>query len=140
MRTITMTILLGGVLACSNGLFGPSRGPTEIEFFVTGMIFGDGETIVAVLANRSDDPLGYNLCLATLERRMGESWLKVQRHEPGSVCTLPLYTMQPGGSASLLQAVRPTMPSGVYRFRDEVEWPLEDGRITIVTNEFRIES
>lgn len=65
--------------------------------------------------------------------------MEVPRHETGSVCTTPLFVLAPGKSDTLQQTVRPRFFPGIYRFWDEVEWPLNGARITIVSNEFQIE-
>jgi hypothetical protein len=105
--------------------FSPETGREEIVFAVNGD-FRPGDIIVATLENRSSRPVGYNLCLADLELRVGTDWQRVRRHPEGHACTLILLALEPGESTSLQQPVLDEHLSGVYRFQTEVEWPLED--------------
>lgn len=132
--------LAGCVLAgCSeDDPFSPKTGREEIIFAVNGD-FRPGDTIVVTLENRSSRPVGYNLCLATLELRVDDDWQGVRRHPEGHFCTLILLALEPGESASLQQPVLEEYLSGVYRFQTEVVWPLEDNqRFRVNTDSFEI--
>lgn len=132
---------LATLWACSESSEGPlasSETPTGLEFAVASEVYSVGDTAEVVLANRSDMRLGYNLCTAKLERQRDSTWEAIERH-PGIDCTLPQGILDPGASVSELQPIGPWMPSGVYRFRDEVEWPLGGESHTVISNEFRID-
>ena len=123
--------------ACS----GPfdSQTPPGIEFQVADELFGPGDTIRVNLSNNTEYELGYNLCLADLERRVDGSWLVVQRYPQDTACITPLYILRPGESTFGLQIVYPFLDSGVYRLRDQVEWPLSgEGRVEVISNGFSI--
>jgi len=127
--------------ACSSGPLAlpDSQTPPGIEFQVADKLFGPGDTIRVNLSNNTEYALGYNLCTANLERRVGGSWLVVQRYPQNTGCILPLYHLPPGESALGVQIVYSFIESGVYRFRDQVDWPLGNyGRVEIVSNAFRI--
>ena len=127
--------------ACSSGpldALPDSQTPPGLEFQVADTLFGSGDTIRVNLSNNTEFELGYNLCIKDLERRVGGSWLVVQRFPPGLVCTEQLNILQPGESAFGLQIVYPFLDSGIYRFRDQVEWPLSNGRVELISNGFSI--
>lgn len=133
-------VLARAVIGCTNDPFSPESGREKITFTVLGSAFVPGDTIIATLVNRSDREVGYNLCLAELDRQTASGWQHIQRHLPDEFCTLILLILAPGESAHLTQAVREEFPAGLYRFRVEVEWPLgENQRFMVATGSFAIE-
>ena len=112
--------------------------PPGLDLHVAGGPFGLGDTIRMNLSNNTDNELGYNLCVADLERWIARRWLVVQRLPEGAGCTGELNRLPPGESAFGLQLVYPFIDSGVYRFRDQVEWPLGSSLVEVVSNTFRI--
>ena len=127
--------------ACSSGpldALPDSETPPGLGFHVAVTLFGPGDTIRVDLSNNTEYELGYNLCLADLERWVARRWLVVQRFPGLAACTTQLDILQPGESAFGLQPVYPFLDSGVYRFRDQVEWPIGH-RVELVSNAFRIE-
>jgi len=118
--------------ACS----GPfdSHTPPGIEFHVAGTLFGPGDTIRVNLSNNTEHALSYNLCTKDLERRVDGSWLVVQTFSQDIVvvCYSRLYHLPPGESTFGVQIVYPFLDSGIYRFRDQVEWSLNDGRVEVI--------
>ncbi len=127
--------------ACSSGpldALPDSQTPPGLEFQVADTLFGPGDTIRVNLSNNTEYELGYNLCLADLERRVDGSWLVVQRYPQDTDCIAPLYVLQPGESTFGVQIVYPFLDSGIYRFRDQVEWPLSNGRVELISNGFSI--
>ena len=127
--------------ACSSGpldALPDSETPPGLGFHVAVTLFGPGDTIRVDLSNNTEYELGYNLCSADLERWVARRWLVVQRLPEGGDCTNQLNILRPGESTFGGQLVYPFIDSGVYRFRDRVEWPLGDGRVEIISNAFRI--
>ncbi len=126
--------------ACSSGPLAlpDSQTPLGMEFQVADTLFGPGDTIRVNLSNNTEYELGYNLCFADLERRVDGSWLVVQRYPQGTACITPLYILPPGESTFGLQIVYPFLDSGVYRLRDQVEWPIREGRVDVISNGFSI--
>ena len=107
-------------------------------FSARGSAFFPGDTIVATLVNRSDRMLGYNLCLADLEQQSPSDWQRVARHT--LFCPLSVNPLGPGESDSLTQLVREEFPAGVYRFRTEIVWPLDDNqRFEVTTRSFSLQ-
>lgn len=132
-------VLAAAGIACSDDPFSPEIGREEIMFTVLGRSFEPGDTIVATLGNRSERVAGYNLCFTELERRIDSGWQRIQRHPPNSVCPAILLGLAPGASASLTQPVREDFPTGLYRFRTDVHWPLDEAKqFTVTTGTFAI--
>lgn len=116
----------------------PGVGPEGIALTVTDTLYQTGDTIEAILTNESEEDLSYNLCLFGMQRRAGNRWERVVKH-PDVACPLIARGLSPGQSDTLEVPVRADMEPGVYRFRDEIEFPRENGqRMTLVSNEFRV--
>ncbi len=121
--------------ACNSGAL---DAPPGLDLHVAGGPFGPGDTIRMNLSNNTDNELGYNLCVADLERAVARLWVVVQRLPESGACILLLVILPPGESATGFQLVYPFIDSGVYRFRARVEWPLGDGQVEVVSNTFSI--
>ena len=113
--------------------------PPGLDLHVAGGPFGLGDTIRMNLSNNTDNELGYNLCVADLERAVARLWVVVQRLPESGACQLPLPILRPGESATGFQLVYPFIDSGTYRFRTWVEWPLGDSMVLwLISNTFSI--
>lgn len=97
-----------------------------------------GDPITLTLTNRSDRQIGYNLCPAVLDRRVGGEW---QEHpeRPAEVCTMELRILEPGASDTFRHTLPATLPAGSYRFRLGVEWPLGEDRAGVASEPFEVE-
>jgi hypothetical protein len=96
-----------------------------------------GGEVTITLTNRSERDIGYNLCPAVLDRRVGDDW--VQHPEPpAEVCTMELRILQPGASDSFRHSLPAGLPAGTYRFRLGVEWPLGDARVGVASGPFEV--
>ncbi len=125
-------------MGCAEDPLSIDRGRESIMFSVPGSAFAPGDTIIATLENRSDRMLGYNLCLADLEQQSPTDWQRVPRHS--LFCPLSINPLSPGESDTLTQLVREQFPAGVYRFRTEIVWPLDDNqRFEVTTGSFSLE-
>ena len=120
---------------CSGDPLSPER--AGISFRVAGSAFDRGDTIVASLENGSDRELGYNLCLADLEREAASMWERIPRRD--GFCPLIMLILEPGESARLTQPASDEFPTGVNRFRIEIEWPVHGPRFAVTTDRFHIE-
>lgn len=98
-----------------------------------------GEDLTLTLTNRSEEWLGYNLCVATLERRDGDAWVPAEE-QPTEICTMELRTLQPEASDDFRHTIPPALAAGEYRMRTNVEWPLGEGQQTVATRSFRIDA
>ena len=126
--------------ACSSGPLAlpDSQTPPGMEFQVADTLFGPGDTIRVNLSNNTEYELGYNLCTGDLERQIGGPWLVMERFPEGTACTTQLLRLPPGESALGVQIVYSFLDSGIYRFRDQVEWPLSNGRVELISDGFSI--
>lgn len=115
-----------------------SEAPIGLSFLVSETTFTTGDTIRLTLRNDSDDELGYNLCLADLQRRDDGEWVSAQRMPENTACAAMLRLLKPGEAVTETQPVHPFIQPGVYRFRDEVEWPVSGDRFTVISNGFSI--
>ncbi len=115
------------------------REPTFAELRVDRDAVSAGEDVTLTLTNRSDEMIGYNLCVSTLEYRDGESWVQAAE-QPTEICTMELRTLSPDGSDSFRHTMPAGLPPGEYRMWTNVEWPLGAGQETLITRSFRIES
>lgn len=135
-------VMVGLVVAGCNGdvLAGlpDSHTPPGLVFEVTETRWGRGDTILVLLGNESDEPLGYNLCVAGLERLTAGAWQPVQQLPDNVFCTLELRVLEPAESAYGRQVVYSFIEPGAYRFHTTVEWPLGHGTVAVISNGFRI--
>ena len=130
-------LIASSALGCSELLFWTSDFD-GVRLMTTSDSYSVGDTIVIELVNGSEVRLGYNLCLASLERREASGWTVIPRSEPYHACTLELRVLAPGKKALSQQPVRDWMSAGTYRFRDQVEWPLNRERRSLSSNHFTI--
>lgn len=121
----TMLALGTAALAACTSLFDPDPRVDGVAFAVERASYAPGDTVAARLVNESDLALGYNLCLASLERREGAGWTVVD--EPLIICTAELRTLEPGASVPYRRALSAGLEGGVYRLRTRVELPLTGG-------------
>jgi hypothetical protein len=89
------------------------------------------------LTNRTDALIGYNLCVAALERLEAGQWADVPER-PAEICTMELRTLQPGGSDDFTHTIPQAVPPGVYRFRTGVESPLGDAQASVASDRFEV--
>ena len=69
------------------------------------------------LRNGSAQPIGYNLCASSLERRSEGTWQPVASQR---VCTMELRRLPPGGEARYRIAIA-DLPRGEYRARARLD-------------------
>lgn len=136
MRNLFLLVLFVGS-GCSDPL---GQNPAELHFFVEPTAYSASDTVRLFLRNSSDVHVGYNLCFAQLELRTGNDWQTVNRFPPNTACISILLALPPKQTATAFQPIFEWITPGVYRFRDEVEWPLPGRRVTLVSNTFRIVS
>jgi len=98
-----------------------------------------GDPLVLTLRNATTQTVGYNLCGAGLDRRVGSEWREVQ---PGlaEVCTMELRTLAPGASATHRHTVPGGVSAGEYRVRSAVESPLGGSWVPVRSTGFTITS
>lgn len=143
MRNYINLIILGLVLvvgmgACDAVGLGGGGAPKGISLDVPKTQWDRSETIQLRLRNDTDRSLGYNLCIRTLDRRVAGGWVPVQSKPENTACTGELNVLQPGREALSGQTIYSFIPGGTYRFRTSVEWPLNDGEVSVTSNGFGI--
>lgn len=87
------------------------------------------------LDNGERNPVGYNLCTSTLERRAGTTWTVVRTDE---VCTMQLATLNPGADATFQKSLPPNVPAGEYRYVTSVESPLGTAQRSVASKPFTL--
>ena len=65
------------------------------------------------IRSRTSDVLGFNPCNRTLERQDGSRWVKFD--EPGRMCTMELWLLEPQATRSAATDLPAGIPSGTYR-------------------------
>ena len=95
---------------------------------------GTSGSTTLVLTNRSEEPVGYNLCPSALERRSGAGWEPVPSNR---ICTMELRTLKPG--ERIEYAIRlPATAAGEYRYRTHVEWFKSGTRSSVASQPFHV--
>lgn len=90
-----------------------------------------GETVRLTLTNRSNGPVGYNLCTSAMLRREGNDWTPL----PSEVfCTMEMRTLSPGASDTFAYPLSPGLEPGDYSWRANVEIPFGGTRREVVSN------
>ena len=139
--------LAGAAVASCSGSVGQealprSLAPAGVSFAVDQGPYTEGDTILLVLEQRGGGRIGFNLCHARLEQRVGDTWRRVPRHsDPSRYCYDDLTVMPSGGSWSEFQTILNSHEEGVYRFRAEIVFdPLEPSsrRVEVVSNGFLV--
>jgi hypothetical protein len=98
-----------------------------------------GGEVTLTLRNRSEQPIGYNLCPVTLERQVSGRW-EERPERPAEVCTMELRVLLAGGSDTYRHTIPPGVPAGTYRFRLRVEWPMGEDNVSMTSDSFEVQS
>lgn len=93
--------------------------------------YSHGDTIRVRLANRLDQPLGYNLCLSAREYWTGSEWRRI---EPLRSCVAALFRLDEGGEIFHEEPIAGEWEPGRYRMVTSVEL-MEDGERMEVRSE-----
>lgn len=141
---------LGLASACDDNGTGPSDGEfdlepghalleegTGIELSVEGGPFEPGGTFTMVLENGSDEAVGHNLCIHRVEERAGEEWRDSVTED--RVCTMELYTLEPGASATYDTELPSNLAPGEYRVRAPLHLMESEERRDQVSGPFAVE-
>ncbi len=99
--------------------------------------YSTGEQVRLTLRNESRQPLGFNLCMSTLERRQGEEWVPVPA-DPTEVCPAILGLLPAGESTHHTFTLDRDLPAGEYRFRTELEHMDTGARGAYVSSTFQL--
>jgi len=136
-RARFLTLLAAALLpACTAIPSGP--GATDLLYEADQSTYTADESIVSRLVNASGRDVGYNLCAASLEKRIGGGWVRVQRN-PEQPCVLPLYTLHPGETATYQEPASRVPGPGTYRLNTRIETPVSGRAMQIVTEPFTVQ-
>jgi hypothetical protein len=94
------------------------QNPTQAAAPVELSAERDGTRVVLTLRNRSDSPVGYNLCSSSLQRRTGTTWRVVPT---GEMCTMEIRELNAGGSATFEKTLPANAGRGEYRYVTTIE-------------------
>lgn len=133
----SVVLLAGCTLAPpTNGAGGSA---SAVVLSVDRTQYRSGDTMVLTLRNGQAHAVGYNLCGAGVERRVGGEWREA---EPGlaEVCTMELRTLAPGASATYRHTVPSGLEAGEYRVQSAVESPLGGSWFAVHSAAFTITS
>lgn len=125
LRRMALVLGAAALAACSSPL-DADPAPEGVRFTVDRGAYAPGDTVHARLVNGSELALGYNLCLADLERQDGRSWTVVDA--PLWICTSDLRRLPAGESVPYRRALSAGLERGRYRLRTRVDHPLPGGR------------
>jgi hypothetical protein len=105
----------------------PARSTTAVLAIACAACASQGVSLTAavsqdralqlVLRNGSAQPIGYNLCASSLERRSGDGWQPVASQR---MCTMELRSLVPGGEARYGVPLG-DLPPGEYRARARID-------------------
>jgi hypothetical protein len=136
-RTRILSLAAVALLAACSGLMtDPQR--TDVVYQADRQAYTAQDSIATVLLNTSQAEVGYNLCVATLEQRVGGGWTQVAR-SPEHPCALVLFTLAPGESAAWREPASAVPGPGTYRLRTSVEIPLSGSQRDVVTDPFTVQ-
>jgi hypothetical protein len=117
-----------------------ARAPADalVTLTTNSQTYPPGDAITLSLANRSRTALGYNLCRASVDRKIEDDWREVQA-TLSEVCTAELRTLYPGQSAAYSFRTDRVIRRGQYRIRSELVGTPGGARVTALSNSFMIQ-
>jgi hypothetical protein len=136
MLAIVCVLLQAG---CATPAPGNGAGASALVLSVDRGQYRAGDAMVLTLRNGLPHGVGYNLCGAGLERRVGGEWREVQQRL-AEVCTMELRTLAPGASDTFRHTVPAGLSAGEYRVRSAVESPLGGSWVGVASAAFTITS
>lgn len=134
-RAAVVVLLIGAASASADlraqGAYAPVI-ETEQEQYEAG------EVAALRLHNPLDEPVGFNACTWTLERRGDEGW-KAAPFEDARICTMELEMLAPGESATPEFGLDDRLPAGKYRFRAVLHTRATGSRTVRLSEPFHVE-
>jgi hypothetical protein len=89
----------------------PAASPIELRLDKTE--YRAGERVALTIVNRGDRQYGFNPCNRTVEQETGGTWTPFE--EPGRICTLEIWTIDPGQTRTAETTLPRMMAPGRYR-------------------------
>ena len=113
-------LVLPGLLALS-GCAASTAAPFEAEYAPAGLQFAASPTPASAggvaelwLRNEAGRPVGYNLCVASIERFDAGMWVPARSHAVS--CPQEFASLAPGETAAGQATLPATLEPGLYRF------------------------
>jgi hypothetical protein len=122
-------LLIAACTAGQSGSGGGAGGLANVDLSVGREQYDPGDAILLTLANHSPNQVGYNLCSAALERRVGGGEWHEAPQRLIDACTMELRTLVPNETVTYRHSLPSALPAGQYRVRTRVEAPL--GRLLV---------
>jgi hypothetical protein len=72
-----------------------------------------GSQVTMRVTNHTNETFGFNPCTRIVERRQGDSWVTVP--DPGRVCTMQIYLLNPHATRTETTELPSWIPRGTYR-------------------------
>ena len=123
-------------------------GEEDLSFTTGEDEYEAGDKVTLYLENNTDQAIGYNLCLASLQRKVGERWKRpgeadsdINNDGTKEICTLQEAQLKSGDEASYKQQLPVDLKEDTYRYQDSVALWGEgrESEETITTNTFAVE-
>lgn len=112
---------------------------SEVALEVDADRFEAGADVALALTNHSDETVGYNLCVHSLETRSDGEWTRVEGVEQNQVCTMQLHLLEPGEEAGYQTVLPSALPEGEYRYRVAVHFMDREEHRDQVSATFEVE-
>jgi hypothetical protein len=110
----------------------PAEPAGEVAFTASPDSVAQGGTLNLTLANRSGQPVGYNLCTSAIETAAGAP---VQTDR---VCTMELRTVEPGRSATYAYELPDDIEPGSYRLMTNIHFMDSGTQTAVRTGTFEV--
>ena len=108
---------------------------SEVVFRTEQNRYSQGDTARIFLRNSTYQPIGYNLCSAGREFRIGNEWQRIESHR---VCTMELRILDHAAEAARSEPITSEWQPGEYRMVTSVELMRSGTRHVIFTPPFTV--
>jgi len=139
MKAVLALLLMTSLAGCALFMESPGRQDAPADRLLTtdrGQ-YSAGAPVTLRLFNDRDQPLGYNLCVASLEVRADGRWVDSPVRDD-RYCTMELRLLPPGQQATYPHQLPRNLPRGTYRFTTRLELMQEGSSWKAVSNVFEV--
>lgn len=102
-------------------LAGACEAPPELQLVSPQDMLQIGTEVRLAIANRTNRPLGHNLCTVGLEAESPEGWSAVANPFGDGPCNESTVAIPPGTTAALVPKTIVNAPQGMVRFHCSVD-------------------
>jgi hypothetical protein len=118
LRTFALALASAAAIACQTVPPGSDTGggsppQTGVTIDLDRTSYRAGSRVTMRVTNHTNETLGFNPCTRIVERRQGDSWVMVP--EPGRVCTMQIYLLNPHATRTETTELPSWIPRGTYR-------------------------